>query len=183
LARQFLSLGDDVVITSRSVAAVEEAQRKLRQEFPGCQVVGVAADVSQAADVERLATKAVQELGQIVRQAASKDPLPHNPYDGLLLCAPLPSARKLRQSPSTLLPSRLRLTLCIPPHLMQDIWVQNAALSAATKAPVASTPPAELTAVVATNLGGALLGARAAIARMTTQPGGGKFFLVDGNGR
>jgi chlorophyll(ide) b reductase len=47
---------------------------------------------------------------------------------------------------------------------------------------VASTSPAELCAVVGTNLTGSLLGARAAIARMAAQPGGGKLFLVDGNG-
>ena len=50
---------------------MEEAAVKLREEFPGCQVVGVAADVSKPADVERLASKAVEELGQIVSSGSS----------------------------------------------------------------------------------------------------------------
>ena len=49
-----------------SAVAVEEAAQKLREEFPGCRVAGVAADASKPADVERLAGKAVEELGQIV---------------------------------------------------------------------------------------------------------------------
>ena len=36
------------------------------QEFPGCHVVGIAADVSQAAAVDRLVAQAAEELGQIV---------------------------------------------------------------------------------------------------------------------
>ncbi len=63
------------------------------------------------------------------------------------------------------------------------MWIQNAALSAPLKTPVSSSAPSDLMAIVGTNLGGALLGARAAIARMATQQAGGKLFLVDGNGR
>lgn len=39
------------------------------QEFPGCQVVGIPADVSQPAAVERLCARAAEELGQIVSEA------------------------------------------------------------------------------------------------------------------
>ena len=63
-----------------------------------------------------------------------------------------------------------------------DILVCNAAQSAPAKRPVAAMPPAELAAIAATNLGGALLCAGAALARMAVQPGGGNVFLVDGAG-
>ena len=66
---------------------------------------------------------------------------------------------------------------------LQDIWIQNAGLSQRVKSTVATTSQAELASIVDTNLTGALLGARAAISRMMTQPAGGKLFLVDGNGR
>lgn len=66
LARKFLSLGDDVVVSSRSAEAVEAAAAKLRAAFPGCRVVAVVADVSKPADVDRLVSRAVEELGQIV---------------------------------------------------------------------------------------------------------------------
>ncbi|KAL4431056.1 hypothetical protein ABPG75_006312 [Micractinium tetrahymenae] len=65
LARQFLALGDDVVISSRDAAAVEACVRQLLQEFPGRRVVAAPADASQAAQVEALATSAVQQLGGI----------------------------------------------------------------------------------------------------------------------
>ncbi|PSC73722.1 chlorophyll(ide) b reductase chloroplastic [Micractinium conductrix] len=63
-----------------------------------------------------------------------------------------------------------------------DVWINYAALSAERKAPVSSSPAGELAAIVETNLTGALLGARAAIMQMQRQPGGGRVFLVDGNG-
>lgn len=60
-----------------------------------------------------------------------------------------------------------------------DIWVANAALSAARKVPVTEAPAEELAAIVNANLTGALLAAHAALPRMAP---GGKFFLVDGSG-
>lgn len=84
MARQFLMLGDDVVITSRSQSSVDTAVKKLTEEFPGCKVVGVVCDVSKAADVERLAATAADELGQIdiwicsaAQCAKSKAPVAH----------------------------------------------------------------------------------------------------------
>ena len=105
-------------------------------------------------------------------------------------------------------PATLTCTHAHPPAA-QDVWVNNAALSQGVRAPLANTPATELAAIVDTNLVGgwvggllllawvltfthapppppcqlgALLGARAAIARMSGQPGGGRVFLVDGNG-
>ena len=52
---------------------MEEVAGRLRGECPGPRVVGVAAGVSVAAAVERLADRAVEELGRIdiwVRPAA-----------------------------------------------------------------------------------------------------------------
>jgi chlorophyll(ide) b reductase len=66
LARSFLALGDDVAISGRSAATVDEAAARLRAEFPGCRVVGVAADAAR--DAEALAAKAAAELGQIVSE-------------------------------------------------------------------------------------------------------------------
>ncbi|PRW60445.1 putative chlorophyll(ide) b reductase chloroplastic [Chlorella sorokiniana] len=128
LARQFVSLGDAVVISGRTPATLEAATAALRAEFPGCRVLGVQADASNAADVERLADAAAAELGGI------------------------------------------------------DVWVCNAGQSQQVKRPLAETAPGELQSIVDTNLMGALLGARAAIARMQQQEGGGNVFFVDGNG-
>ena len=66
LARQFVSLGDAVVISGRTPATLEAATAALRAEFPGCRVLGVQADASKAADVQRLAEAAAAELGGIV---------------------------------------------------------------------------------------------------------------------
>ncbi|KDD72339.1 hypothetical protein H632_c3494p0, partial [Helicosporidium sp. ATCC 50920] len=65
LARQFLALGDDVAIASRSPGSVTSAVGRLRSEFPGGHVLGVAADVGVPADVERLASEAAAELGAL----------------------------------------------------------------------------------------------------------------------
>lgn len=54
------------MISGRTPATLEAATAALRAEFPGCRVLGVRADASQAADVERLADAAVAELGGIV---------------------------------------------------------------------------------------------------------------------
>lgn len=66
LARQFVSLGDAVVISGRTPATLAAATAALRSEFPGCRVLGVQADASKASDVERLADAAAAELGGIV---------------------------------------------------------------------------------------------------------------------
>ncbi|KAL4425087.1 hypothetical protein ABPG77_010401 [Micractinium sp. CCAP 211/92] len=65
LARQFLSLGDDVVISSRDEAAVQSCVQELQREFPGRRVVAAPADAAQPAQVEALAATAAQELGRI----------------------------------------------------------------------------------------------------------------------
>ncbi|KAI7843091.1 hypothetical protein COHA_003262 [Chlorella ohadii] len=128
MARQFVSMGDAVVISGRTPATLAAATAALRAEFPGCRVLGVEADASKASDVERLANAAATELGGI------------------------------------------------------DIWVCNAGQSQQVKRPLAEAAAGELQSIVDTNLMGALLGARAAIARMQRQESGGKVFFVDGNG-
>lgn len=74
MARQFLSLGDSVVISSRSPAAVQASVAALRAEYPpqGARrrVLGVVADASKHAEVEHLADRASAELGGIVRGLA-----------------------------------------------------------------------------------------------------------------
>lgn len=65
LARQFLALGDDVVICSRHAEAVERTVSALRDAFPGAVVAGVACDVSVPEDVDRLGAEAQEILGGI----------------------------------------------------------------------------------------------------------------------
>lgn len=98
LARQFLSLGDDVVITARQPGVVEETVAKLQSDFPGCKVVGAVCDAGSYKDVEALANKAAAELGQIVSvlswagalgvaaPVATPAPLVLAPIDPLVQC-------------------------------------------------------------------------------------------------
>ncbi|KFM23226.1 putative chlorophyll(ide) b reductase NYC1, chloroplastic [Auxenochlorella protothecoides] len=65
LARQFLALGDDVVICSRHAEAVERTVSALRDAFPGAVVAGAACDVSVPEDVDRLGAEAQEILGGI----------------------------------------------------------------------------------------------------------------------
>lgn len=77
LARQFLALGDDVVICSRHAEAVERTVSALRDAFPGAVVAGVACDVSVPEDVDRLGAEAQETLGGIdiwVANAALRGP-------------------------------------------------------------------------------------------------------------
>lgn len=76
LARQFLSLGDDVVVSSRDATAVQACVQQLQQEFPGRRVVAAPADATQPAQVEALAAAAVHQLGRIVSWGRRTAPLP-----------------------------------------------------------------------------------------------------------
>jgi short-subunit dehydrogenase len=63
LARKFASLGMNVVLADRDRAAVERAATEL-DEASGA-IVAVQTDVTQSADVERLADRAYQEFGAV----------------------------------------------------------------------------------------------------------------------
>lgn len=63
LAKQFLSLGDDVVICGRDGARVEASVQLLKEAYPGAVVAGVQCDVSKPEDVERLGREALAALG------------------------------------------------------------------------------------------------------------------------
>eukprot|EP00667_Euglena_gracilis_P002317 EG_transcript_2317 len=65
LAREFLRRGDQVVVTSRSQAAVDRTVEELRAEVPGGIVVGIATDVSNGAEVRTLADYAVKQFGGV----------------------------------------------------------------------------------------------------------------------
>eukprot|EP00887_Chlorella_sp_A99_P003581 scaffold7.g3581.t1 len=128
MAREFLALGDDVLVTSRSAATARATALALAAEFPGRRVAGVRCGVASWKDVEALATAAGAELGGM------------------------------------------------------DIFVANAAHAQREKRPLAETDPEELAAVAGANLLGGLLCARAALAALARQPGGGRLFLVEGAG-
>eukprot|EP00198_Chlamydomonas_reinhardtii_P007743 XP_001697080.1 chlorophyll b reductase [Chlamydomonas reinhardtii] len=70
LAREFLAAGDRVLLTSRTQAAADAAVRELREEVAalnGCcpQVVGVAADVSDAVGVAAVEAAALSSFGRV----------------------------------------------------------------------------------------------------------------------
>jgi glucose 1-dehydrogenase len=75
VARAFVNAGANLVITSRSAGQVDETVNMLQSE--GYQVSGLATDVSQLADVEKLADHAVQVFGKFdvwVNNAAISGP-------------------------------------------------------------------------------------------------------------
>ena len=65
LAREFLKLGHDVVVSSRGSAAVEKALAGLRAEFSGRKLVGKVCDVADYAQVKGLWDAAVAGLGSV----------------------------------------------------------------------------------------------------------------------
>lgn len=67
LARGFLLAGDRVAICGRDAARLESALRVLRAEIPGCELYGVAADISDPAQAAAFAVFAKTRLGAIDR--------------------------------------------------------------------------------------------------------------------
>ena len=67
MAKEFLMLGDSVVINGRNAVAVEEARAALAPHCtkPGQRVVGFVADVSNAESCDALAKEAHAELGRL----------------------------------------------------------------------------------------------------------------------
>lgn len=65
LADEFLTLGDEVVIASRTVAACESAVAELQQQHPQGTILQTSCDVSEISDVQQLAAFAQQKLGRI----------------------------------------------------------------------------------------------------------------------
>lgn len=150
------------------------------QEFPERTVVAVSCDVSKPKDVQALVDKAARELGRIVSGAGREG------FDeAASLHAGLPFGfHYLRQLGLHLSACHCQV-LSLPTRLtrLQDVLVCNAALSAKAKTPATASSGEEQAAIVATNLGGPLLCAAAAMKEMQRQPGGGKVFLMDGAGR
>lgn len=65
LAKEFLALGDNVVISSRRAALVDEVVADLTGQFPKAKVVGCAADVTSEDSLCALAAFGKQHLGGI----------------------------------------------------------------------------------------------------------------------
>jgi NAD(P)-dependent dehydrogenase (short-subunit alcohol dehydrogenase family) len=65
LAREFLKRDHDVMISSRTSTAVEQAVASLRSEFPGRKVVGRTCEVGDFRQVQGLWDAAVQGLGSV----------------------------------------------------------------------------------------------------------------------
>ncbi|WAP52457.1 SDR family NAD(P)-dependent oxidoreductase [Arthrobacter sp. ATA002] len=65
VAGYLMSHGADVVITSRTVAEVQEAAAKLSAAHPGRRALPVVADTAVAADVERMYATAEEKLGPV----------------------------------------------------------------------------------------------------------------------
>lgn len=60
LAKKFLSLGDTVIVTSRTKFKAQSVVATLREEFPNAQAFGCACDVCDAEQIENLAQEAAQ---------------------------------------------------------------------------------------------------------------------------
>eukprot|EP00891_Asterochloris_glomerata_P000745 jgi/Astpho2/745/e_gw1.00016.173.1_t len=65
LAREFLQLGDSVVISSRSADHCRQAHQQLLQDKPKGTVLAEPCDVTQPEEVQRLAQQACDQLGSI----------------------------------------------------------------------------------------------------------------------
>ena len=65
LVREFLKRGDRVLVTSRNQEAVDKTIAQLKEDFPERKIVGMAADVSNGVEVNRLADFAVEQFGEI----------------------------------------------------------------------------------------------------------------------
>ena len=65
MAREFLKRAHDVVISSRSAAAVDSVTEQLRTEFPDRRVAGFACDVADYAAVEALWQDSLEALGSV----------------------------------------------------------------------------------------------------------------------
>ncbi|MFX0116336.1 MAG: SDR family oxidoreductase [Candidatus Hodarchaeota archaeon] len=65
LAKQFLSYGDSVVISSRNEARIEQVVNTLQDQFADCTIVGFACDVSDEKNVYELADFAKKKLGMV----------------------------------------------------------------------------------------------------------------------
>lgn len=65
LARKLLSLGDSVVVCSRTASRVSAVVAELGAAFPNAKVVGTTVDVSDAASVDALMAFAKAQLGSV----------------------------------------------------------------------------------------------------------------------
>jgi NAD(P)-dependent dehydrogenase (short-subunit alcohol dehydrogenase family) len=67
MAREFLLAGDRVVVCGRDRVRLDAAVRKLTSSVPGCELYGMACDVSLPEEVSAFAAFAVSKLGTIDR--------------------------------------------------------------------------------------------------------------------
>ncbi len=65
LAREFLSYGDNVVISSRSNEKIENAIKILESEFSESKIIGIKCDVTQPEEIEELVKSALSQLETI----------------------------------------------------------------------------------------------------------------------
>ena len=65
LAKEFLKLGDNVIVSSRSEERVRSTVKELEQLQTGASVAGIAANVSKPNDVAALASFASTQLGTV----------------------------------------------------------------------------------------------------------------------
>lgn len=62
MAREFLSVGDNVIVTSRKLERAISIAKMLSDEFPGTTVVGAACDVADMEQVDKLAVQAINHF-------------------------------------------------------------------------------------------------------------------------
>lgn len=82
-AQAFAREGATVIITASSQANADRAADKLRQEFPGSRIAGIAPNLSDYASVQESFDKVNQEFGRIdilVNNAGTSDATPFTSY-------------------------------------------------------------------------------------------------------
>ena len=82
-AQAFAREGAAVIITASSQANADKAADKLRQEFPGSRIAGIAPNLSDYASVQESFEKVIQEFGRIdilVNNAGTSEATPFTSY-------------------------------------------------------------------------------------------------------
>ena len=149
LADEFLRLGDDVVVSSRSEQACKAAAEQLAAKHPARTVLPFACDVRSAGT-----TALFGMLRTSMHACAScrETLMRHGPARSRHACVPHAAAE------ADALAEYAQSSLG-----RVDLWVNNAGASQRAKADLEAADPAELQQIVDTNLMGAMFGARAAL--------------------
>ncbi len=114
VAREIAVEGASVIICSRRESAINAAAQSIRDET-GADVLSLAADVSVAADIERLAAAGIERFGKIDILVTNSGGPPAGPFDSL-------SRESWEDATRILLTSVIELTKLILPGMKKRQW-------------------------------------------------------------